>query len=70
MKIENVGPHTEIPKEATEVGQVYVCKDNDEPYFRCQGGFTNLKSGVFINYPEVRGEAVWLPKPDSVLVLK
>lgn len=70
MKIETVGPHIEIPKETTEVGHVYVFKDNNEPYLRCQGGFANLATGAFTNYPDARGEAMWLPKPDAVLVLK
>lgn len=63
---EVIGP---ITKGSTVVGQIYTHMDcDDTAYFRVQGGFANLCTGQFIDYPNVKDNG-WVHEPDAVLDL-
>jgi hypothetical protein len=58
-----------LTKDDTKVGGVYTITDTGVAYFRCQGGFVNLESGGFTQYPDIREGYCWIYHADAELHL-
>lgn len=68
MKINKSGiTYALMSKHSTKLGHIYTTTDRRDVYFRCQGGFVNMESGEYTNFPDVTDAVQWVPLPDAIL---